>query len=212
MNKLETISVFGALTKAEQLDDGTLRIEGVASAEVVDSAGETILASAMKAAIPSFMRGGKGALREMHDKIAAGTVDEVTVDEATGETRIVGTVVDESTIRKIKASVLRGLSVGGKVLARDPKNRKIITKVDWTELSCVDRPCCSAAVLLAKAMPAKALGQQPVGGGTDQMEPVESVGSLTEAQVRDFLAGLDQEARALLIIQAVRLAGARKKF
>jgi hypothetical protein len=95
----------------------------------------------MRDAIPGFLgKDGIGALREMHGNIAAGTVDEVYVDDKSGETRIVGTVVDFGTIRKIRARVLRGLSLGGRVLARDPKNQKIITKVEWTELSAVDRP------------------------------------------------------------------------
>jgi hypothetical protein len=207
MNK---ISVFGSLSKVDENDDGTLRIEGIASSEVVDSAGETILASAMKAAIPSFMKGGKGALREMHDKIAAGTVDEVYVDDATGETRIVATVVDLGTVRKIRASVLRGLSVGGRVISRDPKNPKVITKVDWTELSVVDRPCCAEAVILAKAATAKPLGQQTITG--DPMAPVTSIGALTEEDVAEYMSRMTNEDRATLIISAIMRSGAGRKY
>src|SRR5689334_15203186 len=58
----KVISVFGELTKADQQDDGTLKIAGTASAEVVDAAGEIVLASAMKAAIPGFLNAGKGSL------------------------------------------------------------------------------------------------------------------------------------------------------
>jgi hypothetical protein len=210
MNK---ISVYGDIRKAEEQDDGTLCIEGIASAEVVDSAGETILASAMKAAIPGFLgKAGVGALREMHQNIAAGRVDSVTVDDDTGETRIVGTVVDPGTIRKVKASVLRGLSVGGRVLARDKKNPKIITKVDWTELSCVERPCCSAAVILAKATPAAPLGQKPVAGGTNDMAPVVSVGSLSQEDVAAYLAQLSNEDRAALLIHAIMRAGLGRRY
>jgi uncharacterized short protein YbdD (DUF466 family) len=43
-------------------------------------------------------------------------------------------------IRKIEQGVYRGFSVGGKILARDPKNRKVITKVCLYEISLVDRP------------------------------------------------------------------------
>jgi hypothetical protein len=208
MNKLDTITVFGALTKAEQQDDGTLKIEGVASAEVVDSAGETILASAMKAAIPGFMNAGKGSLRVMHQLVAAGVVDDVEVDEHSGLTKISGTVVDTDTVRKVRLKVLRGLSIGGKVTSRDPKNSKIITGVDWRELSLVDRPSCSAAVLLAKAVPAVSLGQQPVSGGTDDMAAVRSLGSLSQAEVEAYLERLSNEDRATLLINVIM----RKQF
>jgi len=209
---IQKVSVYGSLCKADEMPDGTLRVEGIASAETVDSAGETILASAMRDAIPSFMNQGRGSLREMHRAdIAAGTVDEVDVGDD-GFTRVVCTVVDNNSIRKIKKKVLRGLSVGGRVLERDKKNSKIITKVAWTELSLVDRPCCSEAVLLAKALPAEPLGQRPAPGGTDQMEPVRSLGDLTEAEVADFLARLPAEQRAQVIIMAVRRAGVGRKF
>lgn len=198
---LQKISVFGELTKADQQDDGTLRIEGIASAEVVDSAGEIVLASAMKAAVPGFMNGGRGSLRLMHRAdVAAGTVDSVEVDDATGETRITGTVVDESVVKSVRMKVLRGLSIGGKVLARDPKNPKVITKVDWRELSLVDRPACSASVLLVKAA---ALDPEPTEGGTDDMAPVQDLGQLTEEQVAAYLGSLPREEAARLMVQAV---------
>ena len=44
-------------------------------------------------------------------------------------------------MEEIKAGVYNGFSIGGKVLARDPKNRKIVTKVLLNEISIVDRPC-----------------------------------------------------------------------
>ena len=130
---------FAPLTKAEKQGDGTLKVSGIASTETVDSDGEIILASAIAEALPEFFRlGGTGPLREMHQPLAAGRVDEA---EIVGKvTYIVATVVDAAAIRKIEQGVYRGFSVGGKVLARDPKNRKVITKVGLYEISLVDRP------------------------------------------------------------------------
>jgi hypothetical protein len=196
------ISVFGALTKADAADDGTLKIEGIASAEVVDSAGEIVLASAMKAAIPGFLNEGKGALRVMHrSDIAAGCVDSVEVDETTGETRISGTVVDSNVIFKIRKKVLRGLSIGGRITSRDPNNSKVITGVDWRELSLVDRPACGASVLLAKASAASPPGQEPVAGG-----------ELAPDQVAAYLSTLNNEDRAKLLITAILRTGTGRKY
>ena len=130
---------YAPLSKVEELDDGTLKISGVASSETQDEAGETITAKAMQAALPGFFKHGTGALREMHQLSAAGTVDDAETEDSV--TRVTATVVDESAIKKIKAGVYKGLSVGGKVLARDPLNKKIITGISLAEISLVDRPC-----------------------------------------------------------------------
>lgn len=132
--------LFGSLLKAEENDDGTLTVEGIASAESVDAAGETVLGDAMRDALPDFFEHGTGNLREMHQLLAAGTVDAAETN-ADGETRISATVVDPIAVQKVKAGVYKGFSIGGKVLARDPKDRKVITKIRLIEISLVDRPC-----------------------------------------------------------------------
>ena len=134
-------SLYAPLSKVEKKSDGTLRIRGVASSETVDHDGEVILASAMKAAIPGFLAHGTGSLREMHSAAsAAGTVDEVEFDDKTKTTKIVATVVDKGAIDKTIKGVYKGLSIGGRTLERHADNHKIITKVNWLELSLVDRP------------------------------------------------------------------------
>jgi hypothetical protein len=137
---------FAKLRKVVEDDDGTLEIEGIASTETIDRDGEIIKASAIKAALPDFMDGGSGPLREMHRPIAAGKVVEATIDSKF-RTIIKALVVDTGAIKKIQTGVLRGFSIGGKVLARDPQDRKIVTKIALTEISLVDRPCNSEATL-----------------------------------------------------------------
>ncbi|MDI9846558.1 hypothetical protein QM467_00640 [Rhodoblastus sp. 17X3] len=138
--------VYGRLRKVEEDDDGLLHITGIASTEEVDRSGEIVLASAIRKAIPDFMAHGTGALRSMHGLDAAGKVDHVEIDDK-NRTLIEATVVDPVAIKKVQTGVLKGLSIGGKVLGRDPKNSKIITKIAWSELSLVDRPANPEAVL-----------------------------------------------------------------
>ena len=143
------ITLFAPLQKIENSDDGdddTVTVTGYASSEVVDSDGEIVTASAIRDALPDYFRDGTGALREMHQMVAAGVVVSAEIDDK-NRTAILATVVDSGTIRKLRAGVLKGFSIGGKTIARDPKNKKVITKIRLDEISLVDRPSNSAAVL-----------------------------------------------------------------
>ena len=164
-------TLYSPLLKAEENDDGSLTVEGVASAETVDATGETILASAMEAALPEFFAYGTGNLREMHQLSAAGTVDVAEVN-GDGETRISATVIDPVAILKIKSGVYKGFSVGGKVLARDPKDRKVITKIKLIEISLVDRPCCPEAKIEVWKADAEGTSMDPETEGAAAPETV----------------------------------------
>jgi hypothetical protein len=139
------IHFYAPLQKIEKNDDGTLRVHGIASTESVDSDGEVITSDAMEEALPDFFKHGTGALREMHQPIAAGTVDEAEVDG--GVTRIVATIVDAEAVKKVELGVYKGFSIGGRVKERDAKNRKVVTKITLAEISLVDRPSNPDAVL-----------------------------------------------------------------
>src|SRR5690349_6687834 len=123
--------------RTEVSDDGTVTVEGIASTEAVDSAGEIVKASAIEAALPEFRKWP--ALREMHGQVAAGKVTSIAV--TSGKTLIEALVVDPGTVRKIQLGVLRAFSIGGKILVRDPKDPKVITKLALSEVSIVDVPC-----------------------------------------------------------------------
>jgi hypothetical protein len=101
----DILHFYGPLQKIEKRDDGTLRVSGIASTESIDADGEVVTSSAMKAALPGFFRHGTGALREMHQPIAAGTVDEAEVDG--NVTRIVATVVDKEASRRFFSAYLK---------------------------------------------------------------------------------------------------------
>jgi len=136
---------FAAISKVEENNDGTLAVEGIASTEAVDSDGEVVKAAAISAALPDFMRYGTGNLREMHQPLAAGTIDKADVVE--GKTVITATVVDPIAITKVKAGVYKGFSIGGKVTERDVLNKKEVTGVKLVEISLVDRPANPEAVI-----------------------------------------------------------------
>jgi HK97 family phage prohead protease len=135
---------FGAITKIEDQDDGSIKVWGVASSETRDQQGETITAAAMKAALPDY--GRFPALREMHEPSAAGRVVEAEVDDH-GITQICAHVVDPLAITKVRAGVYAGFSIGGKVLKRDTADRSVITALKLVEISLVDSPCNPDAVI-----------------------------------------------------------------
>jgi HK97 family phage prohead protease len=136
--------LFGELTKIEEQPDGSLKVYGVASTGARDEAGEVVLPAAMKAALPDYAR--YPALREMHQPTAAGRTLEATVDDD-GATRIVAQVVDPVAIAKVKSRTYAGFSIGGRVIARDPADATIITKIKLSEISLVDRPANPEAVI-----------------------------------------------------------------
>lgn len=115
--------LYAEISKTEKLDDGTLKVWGYASSEAVDSDGETITADAMKAALPDYLK--FGAVREMHQPMAAGTAIEAEV-QADGRTWFGALVVDPVACKKVETGVYKGFSIGGKVTARDDINLSLI--------------------------------------------------------------------------------------
>lgn len=174
--------IYGAIQKVEDDDDGTVRITGIASTEDLDSAGEIIRADAIRRAIPGYTQ--FPSLREMHGLSAAGTTTEIEVGED-NITRIMAHVVDPVAIRKIRTGTYRGLSIGGKVLKRDPADRKVITDIDLNEISLVDRPCNkSCAMSLMKV------------GGLDVTDDDDEGLDAPEANVQDTKNAAAESAAA----------------
>jgi hypothetical protein len=120
---------FAELQKVEDADDGSILVTGIASTESPDSTGETILASAIKKALPAYKR--YPAIREMHRATsAAGRAVEISVDDD-GVTHLTAHIVDADAVRKVKAKVYGGFSVGGRVLKRDEEARRLSLKSCW---------------------------------------------------------------------------------
>lgn len=129
--------LFVPFTKVEPQDDGTLKVTGIASSEAEDSDGEIITADAMRAALPDYMT--FGAVREMHQPIAAGTAISAEVNDQ-GQTEFVAHVVDPGSVKKVQTEVLKGFSIGGKITKRAADSKNKITGLKLVEISLVDRP------------------------------------------------------------------------
>ena len=194
--------LFGELTKIEDQPDGTLKVYGVASSGTRDDAGEIVLPTAMKAALPDYAL--YPALREMHQPSAAGRTLEATVDDE-GATRIVAHVVDPVAIAKVKSRTYSGFSIGGRVLARDPADPTVITQIRLSEISLVDRPANPEAVIdLWKAdigaEPAAAPGNEAVKARAAAMAKAAG----RPGAWKDYVA----KARAALVAEAMAKAAA----
>ena len=183
--------LFGELTKIEEQPDGTLKVYGVASTGARDEAGEVVLPAAMKAALPDYAR--YPALREMHQPTAAGRTLEATVDDD-GATRIVAQVVDPVAIAKVKSRTYAGFSIGGRVIARDPADATIITRIDKS----VPGAQTALAVLFQAAdAAAVSLQAQAAGGLADLVAgAVEEAGGTVANLIS--ASGLDLAAKSAL--------------
>lgn len=137
------MKLYAEISKTEAQDDGTIKVYGYASSEAVDSDGETITADAMKAALPDYMK--FGAVREMHQAMAAGTAIVAKVEDD-GRTYFGAHIVDPIAVKKVETGVYKGFSIGGKATSRDTLNKNTITGLKLVEVSLVDRPANPEAV------------------------------------------------------------------
>jgi hypothetical protein len=134
-----TLQLFWPIRK---IDDDLREVDGYASTEAIDSQGEIVRLEALAAALPDYMRFAN--IREMHQPSAVGVAKEASVD---GKGLLLSArIVDDAAWRKVKAGVYKGFSIGGVVTRRDADAPHVITGVDITEISLVDRPANPDAV------------------------------------------------------------------
>jgi hypothetical protein len=139
--------MYAAITKVDDNGDGTIDVHGVASTETRDAQGESVTKGCMEAALPDYFLHGTGALRAMHQPIAAGYVYKAEVN-AEGQTMISAKVVDPVEVLKCTTGVYKGFSIGGSKLAGGYDTAtKTITKMRLTEISLVDKPANPEAVI-----------------------------------------------------------------
>ncbi len=134
-----TVHLFWPLSK---VDHEAREVEGYASTEATDSQGEIVTLEALAAALPEYMKWAN--IREMHQASAVGVAQEAAVDGKGLMLRV--KVIDDAAWRKVKAGVYKGFSIGGAVTARDAQRPHVITGVELTEISLVDRPANPEAV------------------------------------------------------------------
>jgi hypothetical protein len=83
-------------------------------------------------------------IREMHQPSAVGIAREANVDDR--GLYLAAKIVDDEAWEKVVQGVYKGFSIGGRVTARDPTDRSVITGLALTEISVVDRPANPEAV------------------------------------------------------------------
>lgn len=115
---------------------------GYASTEAADEQGETVTRGALAAALDDYMRFAN--IREMHQPSAIGVAKEAELDDK--GLYLGAKIVDADAWAKIVEGVYKGFSIGGRVTARDPADRSVITALCLTEISVVDRPANPEAV------------------------------------------------------------------
>ncbi len=115
---------------------------GYASTEAEDDQGETVTRDALTAALDDYMRFAN--IREMHQPSAVGVATEAAVDDK--GLYLGAKIVDSDAWQKVVEGVYKGFSIGGRVTARDPADRRLITALRLTEISVVDRPANPEAV------------------------------------------------------------------
>lgn len=125
-----------------KIDAEQRMVWGYASTEAVDEQGETVTRGALAAALDDYMRFAN--IREMHQPSAVGVAKEAELDDK--GLYLGAKIIDAEAWAKIVEGVYKGFSIGGRVTARDPADRTVITGLSLTEISVVDRPANPEAV------------------------------------------------------------------
>jgi HK97 family phage prohead protease len=125
-----------------KVDTEQRMVWGYASTEALDDQGEIVKREALEAALGNYMRFAN--IREMHRPSAIGVAKEANVDDR--GLYLAAKIVDDEAWEKVVQGVYKGFSIGGRVTARDPADRSVITGLALTEISVVDRPANPDAV------------------------------------------------------------------
>ena len=146
-------NAYAEIIKADENPDGTMTVYGKATDDAIDSDSQICDATWLDRAMPEWFKSG-GNIREQHSNIAAGVAKEYEAKE--DGHYISALVVDPVSVKKVKAGVLKGFSIGIKAprVVRDTKavNGRIIDG-QIIEVSLVDRPANpNAKLIMAKSV------------------------------------------------------------
>jgi hypothetical protein len=154
--------MFGKVESVMDLSEppGAVEVRGIAAKEEVDAAGEKLSYQDSKPAFRKWSDDTKkrsrglsvGNLRNMHGKVSAGKVIELTEDDANKCFRVVAQVIDTNSANLARTGCLTGFSVGGDYDKTWPdpvekfkgKPVRVFTPI-LVELSIVDAPCSPSA-------------------------------------------------------------------
>ena len=158
----------------EKVDAEQRLVYGYASTEARDSQGEIVTRAAIEAALPAYMEFAN--IREMHQLSAVGVVKSAGLDDK--GLLLEAKVVDDAAWAKVREGVYKGLSIGGRVTRRDALDKAIITGVDLTEISLVDRPANPEALIAAyKAAGAEDVADRIAKATSIEKAPFEKAGA-----------------------------------
>jgi hypothetical protein len=152
------IRIFVPFTKVEENADGSVYVEGVATAEVLDFHGEVVSYEASKAAFEEWSDWAQkatdgqsiGNIRVMHQPVVAGRAVKWWADDATRSIHLGATIDDPAHAKLCRSRAYTGYSIGGNDVARemgtwDGKAVPWITRYRLSENSLVDKPACPTA-------------------------------------------------------------------
>jgi hypothetical protein len=152
MAVIDNTAAYVAIAKFEEQEDGTLMVFGKATDQSLDADQQICDPEWLKNAMPEWFKYGN--IREQHSSIAAGVATEYEHRE--DGHYISAHVIDPNSVKKVKARVLKGFSIGikGPRVVKDNKaaGGRIIDG-SIVEISLVDRPANPACMLtMAKSV------------------------------------------------------------
>jgi hypothetical protein len=134
---------WAPITKTEEQEDGTLMVYGPAASSDLDRDQQRLNADWLDRAMPEWAQVGN--IREQHDSKKAVGVGVGLSKTEDGQHHIAAHIVDDGAVKKIKAKVLKGFSVGIKnprvVLGKADAPGGEVVDGSICEISVVDRPC-----------------------------------------------------------------------
>jgi hypothetical protein len=149
---MHMLNLFMPLTKVD-VDSRT--VHGVATAEAPDRAGEICDYDSTKPYFEAWSAGAQaasggkslGAVRAMHQRIAAGKLTDIAFDDQDKQILVAAKIVDDDEWGKVVEGVYTGFSQGGRYVARwtDENTGLLRYTADPTEISLVDVPCLPGA-------------------------------------------------------------------
>lgn len=149
---MDLTSTFAPITKTVDQDDGSLLVYGKATDDSLDLDDQRCDAGWLKTAMPEWFQWGN--IREQHRADSA--IGKAIEHEASEDGHyITARIVDPLAVVKTKAGIFTGFSIGirkPKIIKSDRARNGLITGGLITEVSLVDRPANSNAILtLCKA-------------------------------------------------------------
>jgi phage head maturation protease len=176
-----------------KIDAEQRMVWGYASTEAEDDQGETVTRQALQAALDDYMRFAN--IREMHQASAVGVATDATIDDK--GLYLAAKIVDGEAWEKVVAGVYKGFSIGGRVVARDPADRSVITGLRLTEISVVDRPANPEAVFDCWKFAGEPF-DEPRGARFDIEALSERVAKRARADIAEAVAKLTGDLLPLL--------------